>query len=127
MNCCLYTWFIYPCCCCHNDCGLFYYLDLLELNGWIAVYMKLVVLSPFLSTPLLLPLHLFTCSLLNGQCRVVIYLYTCSFFMHKNRFSALALFFWIDKWPVMNCSIRTDYLHLFIFLSILLFAPVVAQ
>jgi hypothetical protein len=31
------------------------------------------------------------------------------------------------KWPVMNCSIRTDYLHLFIFLSILLFAPAVGS
>ena len=40
--------------------------------------------------------------------------------MHARQERPLGYFRSWHKWPVMNCSIRTDYLRLFIFLSILL-------
>ena len=93
--------FLVLCCCC--PCGVSLPLLLLP-NVFLVKWpvMNCSIRTDYLHLFIFLPLHLFTCSLLNGQCRVVIYLYTCSFFMHKNRFCALALFL----------CIRTDFLHL---------------
>ncbi len=46
---------------------------------------------------------------------------TVSFFIYTPATAPTLVHLFLIKWPVMNCSIRTDYLHLFIFLPLHLF------